>query len=709
MTGNPNHLAMRADMTVDMITDYMIEDGVAVITTDYPPVNALSHAVMSGMVSALERVYADDDVRAIVIACAGRTFHAGADITAMGKPREWPELRDLQGVVERSPKPVVAAIHGTTLGGGLELALVAHARVAAETTRVGLPEVKLGIVPGAGGTQRLTHIAGPELALDLVTSGRQIGADEALKAGLVDAVVADSELRAQAVSLAKDLAARDGMPRSDGKARDFPAEEAAGLFERYRQINARKYRGFKAPEYAVRCVEAAMSLPLREGLKAERALYEDLRDGDQALAQRHIFLAERQATKLRPDLAGSRTRPIETVAVIGAGTMGGGIAMNFLSAGIPVVLIERESEALERGVATIRRNYERGISSGRVTAEGIDAAMALLRATTRIEDVAVCDLIIEAVFENIAVKREVFETLDRVARNDAILATNTSYLNLDEIAGFTARPENVVGMHFFSPANIMRLLEIVRGARTAPDVLATVVGLSRRIGKVGVIVGNCFGFVGNRMLAQRQKEAEKLLLEGAMPWDVDRVLYDFGFPMGPFQMRDLAGNDVGWNRETSSSSTVREILNERGRLGQKAGKGYYDYDAGGKPVPSGEVKDIILKLAERKGITRREIGEREIFERCLYPMVNEGARILEEGKALRASDVDVVWVTGYGWPAYRGGPLYWAGQEGIGRIVERLRALAPLLGDEFMLSPLLAQLGSEGSNFYSFDSGKGQA
>ena len=696
-------------MTVDTITHYRIEDGIAVITTNYPPVNALSHAVMSGMAAGLERAYADADVKGIVIACAGRTFHAGADITAMGKPREWPELRDLQSIVERAPKPVVAAIHGTTLGGGLELALVAHARVAAEATRVGLPEVKLGIVPGAGGTQRLTHIAGPELALDLVTSGRQIGAAEALKAGLVDAVVPDGDLRARAVSLARDLAARDSLPTVGSAAKDLPAEAVAALFDRYRKTNARKYRGFKAPEYAVRCIEAAMSLPLAEGLKAERALYEGLRDGDQALAQRHIFLAERLAAKLPPELAGSGTRPVEAVAVIGAGTMGGGIAMYFLSAGIAVTLVERDREALDRGVAMIRRNYERGLSSGRVTQDAIDMAMALLRPTTRIEDVAACDLIVEAVYENIAVKREVFETLDRVARPDAILATNTSYLDLDDIAAFTNRPESVVGMHFFSPANIMRLLEIVRGEHTAPDILATVVGLSRRIGKVGVIVGNCFGFVGNRMLAQRQKEAEKLLLEGAMPWDVDRVLYDFGFPMGPFQMRDLAGNDVGWNRETSSSSTVREILNERGRFGQKAGKGYYDYDAAGKPVPSDEVKGIILELAERKGIVRREIGEREIFERCLYPMVNEGARILEEGKALRASDVDVVWATGYGWPGYRGGPLFWAGQEGIGRIVERLQALAPRLGDDFVLSPLMAKLAAEGRDFQGIESGKVQA
>ncbi|WP_375197566.1 3-hydroxyacyl-CoA dehydrogenase NAD-binding domain-containing protein [Sphingobium sp.] len=687
-------------MTVEAITDYAIEDGIAVITTDYPPVNALSHAVLDGIASGLERAYADPEVRAIVIACAGRTFHAGADITAIGKPRAWPELRDVQAIVERAPKPVVAAVHGTTLGGGLELALVADARVAAETTRIGLPEVKLGIVPGAGGTQRLTRVAGPELALDLITSGRQIGAAEALQARVVDRVVPDRELRPCAIALARELAEKD-LPTPAFLMASPPAalEEARALFDRFRKANARKYRGFRAPEYAVRCVEAAMTLSFEEGLKAERALYEELRDGDQAPAQRHFFFAERQAAKLPPDLAGSGTRSVETVAVIGAGTMGGGIAMNFLSAGIPVTLVERNGEALDRGVAMIRRNYERGLASGRVTQRDIDAAMERLHATTQIGDIGSCDLIVEAVYENLAVKREVFQALDRIARADAILATNTSYLDLDEIAGFTERPGSVIGMHFFSPANIMRLLEIVRGAATLPDVLATVVGLARRIGKVGVVVGNCFGFVGNRMLAQRQKEAEKLLLEGAMPWDVDRVLYDFGFPMGPFQMRDLAGNDVGWTRETSSSSTVREILNERGRFGQKAGKGYYDYEAAGKPVPSEEVTGIILELARRKGIERRAISDREIFERCLYPMVNEGARILEEGKALRASDIDVVWVTGYGWPAYRGGPLYWAGQEGIGRIVERLRALAPSLGDDFVLSPMLERLAAEGRDF----------
>lgn len=687
-------------MTVDTITDYAIEDGIAVITTDYPPVNALSHAVLNGLAAGLKRAYADPEARGIVIACAGRTFHAGADITEMGKPRAWPELRDVQAIAERAPKPVVAAVHGTTLGGGLELALVAHARVAAEATCVGLPEVKLGIVPGAGGTQRLTRVAGPELALDLITSGRQIGAAEALQAGVVDRVVPDVELRSAAIALARELAGKALPPVAGTLAKSLAAPEAADkLFDRFRKTNARKYRGFTAPEYAVRCVEAAMTLPFEEGLKAERALYEELRDGDQAPAQRHIFFAERQAAKLPPNLAETGTRPVETVAVIGAGTMGGGIAMNFLSAGIPVTLVERDGEALERGVTMIRRNYERGLASGRVTQRDIDAAMERLHATTRIEDIGSSDLIVEAVYENLAVKREVFQALDRIARHDAILATNTSYLDLDEIAGFTGRPDSVIGMHFFSPANIMRLLEIVRGAATAPDVLATVIGLARRIGKVGVVVGNCFGFVGNRMLAQRQKEAEKLLLEGAMPWDVDRVLYDFGFPMGPFQMRDLAGNDVGWTREASSSSTVREILNERGRFGQKAGKGYYDYDAARKPVPSEEVTGIILELAQRKGIERRAISDSEIFERCLYPMVNEGARILEEGKALRASDVDVVWVTGYGWPAYRGGPLYWAGQEGIGRIVERLRALAPSLGDDFILSPMLERLAAEGRDF----------
>lgn len=688
-------------MTVDTIVNYAVEGGVAVITSDNPPVNALSHAVMSGLAVSLERAYLDPDVSAIVIACAGRTFHAGADITAMGKPQAWPTLRDVQTVLGRSPKPVVAAIHGTTLGGGLELALVANALMAAESTSLGLPEVKLGIVPGAGGTQRLTRVAGPELALDLVTSGRRMNANEAFEAGVVDAVVPDETLRARAIAFAQDLAERDLPPPSADQREDKIATMRGNseIFERYRRINAKKYRGFKAPEYAVRCVEAAMTLSFEDGLKAERALYEELRDGDQALAQRHVFFAERQAAKLPQDMRDARTMPVDTVAVIGAGTMGGGIAMNFLSAGIAVTLVERDRGALDRGIAVIRRNYERSVASGRLTAQGAEVAMGLLHPTTRIEDVAACDLVIEAVYENLAVKREIFEALDRVARTDAILATNTSYLDLDEIAAFTTRPRNVIGMHFFSPANIMRLLEIVRGAETAPEVLATVVGLARRIGKVGVVVGNCFGFVGNRMLAQRQKEAEKLILEGAMPWDVDRVLYDFGFPMGPFQMRDLAGNDVGWTREASRSSTVREILNEAGRFGQKAGAGYYDYDEAGKPVPSAVVTDIILQFAKQQGIERRTIEDREIFERCLYPMVNEGAKILEEGKASRASDIDVVWVTGYGWPTYRGGPLYWAGQEGIGRIVERLRDLSPCLGEDFALSPLLERLAAEGQGF----------
>lgn len=683
-----------------MIASYEIKDGVAVLTTDNPPVNALSHTVMAGLVAGLERAYVDPDAQAIVIACAGRTFHAGADISAIGKPKAWPELRDVQAVVARSPKPVVTALHGTTLGGGLELALVADARVAAESTTFGLPEVKLGIVPGAGGTQRLARIAGPELALDLITSGRQISAREALAAGLVDAVVDDQSLLDCAKARARDMATAAPLPadnRFEGQC-GAPAQHEE-LFQRYRQIVAKRYRGFKAPVNAIRCVEAAMSLPLEDGLRAERALFEELRDGDQAPAQRYVFFAERQATKLPPDLVNVQTRAIGTAGVIGAGTMGGGIAMNFLSVGIPVTLVEREQEALDRGIGVIRRNYERRVTGGHLSAQDVEAAMSLLRPTTRIEDIAPCDLIIEAAYENLAVKRGIFEALDRVAKPEGILATNTSYLDLDEIANFTTRPDKVVGMHFFSPANVMRLLEIVEGERTAPDVLATIIQLARRINKVGVVVGNCFGFVGNRMLAQRHREAEKLVLEGAMPWDVDRVLYEFGFPMGPFQMRDLVGNDVGWDRTESRSATVREILNERGRFGQKAGKGHYDYDAAGKPVPSQEVADIVLSLSARQGIERRVIGDREIFERCLYPMVNEAAKILEEGKARRASDIDVVWVTGYGWPAYRGGPLYWAGQEGIGQIVERLRALSPRLGHEFVISPLLDAMAAEGRDF----------
>ncbi|MGV3478641.1 MAG: 3-hydroxyacyl-CoA dehydrogenase NAD-binding domain-containing protein [Sphingobium sp.] len=683
-------------MKLNDVTDYVIEEGIAVVTIDSPPVNALSVKVRTGIRDGVERAVADPDVTAIVLICEGRTFFAGADITEFRKPPVSPTLVELQAVVEVAPKPVVAAIHGTALGGGLELALVAHYRIAVPSAKVGLPEVKLGLLPGAGGTQRLPRIVGVEAALEIITSGRQVPAREAHATGLIDALADEGALRASAIALARTVVAEARPLR---RIRDLPLVADPDVFATFRKANARKFRGFEAPEAIIRCIEAAVAMDFDAGKREERRLFEGLLAGSQSAAQRHVFFAERQAAKVPGIDADTPVRPVARVGVIGAGTMGGGIAMNFLNSGLPVTIVETAQDALDRGLGVIRRNYDVSASKGKLKPEDIEHRMALLTPSLDLADLADCDLIIEAVFEQMDIKTALFARLDAVAKPGAILATNTSYLDIDAIAAATARPADVVGLHFFSPANVMRLLEIVRGRDTAPDVIATAMQVARKIGKVGVVVGNCFGFVGNRMLAQRQREAEKLILEGALPWDVDRVLHDFGFPMGPFQMRDMAGMDVGWNPETSSSSTVREILNEMGRRGQKTNAGYYDYDEKRKGTPSPVAEKLILDFAARQGIARRPVSDSEIVERCLYSMVNEGAKILDEGIAARASDIDAVWITGYGWPVYRGGPMFWAELEGLPKILDRLRALHAEHGEEFRPAPLLERLVAEGRGF----------
>jgi 3-hydroxyacyl-CoA dehydrogenase len=688
-------------MNVNDLVDYAVDAGVAVITVDSPPVNALSAPVRAGVYRGVEMAGTDAAVSAIVLICAGRTFFAGADINEFGKPPVPPLLQELQALIERSPKPVVAAIHGAALGGGLELALVAHYRIALPAAKCGLPEVDIGLIPGAGGSQRLPRVVGVEAALDMITSGRHVPAPRAQAMGLLDALAPEGDLRAAAVAFARRVVAEGRALR---RVRDLDANLAAAraapqLFADFRARHARQWRGFLAPQYAIRAVEAAVNLPFDAGIAEERRLFRELLDGTQSAAQRHAFFAERQAAKIpgvRPD---APTRPIARVGVIGAGTMGGGIAMNFLSAGIPVVLVETAREALDRGIGVIRRNYESSAHKGKLGAADVERNMALLSGSLALADVADCELVIEAVFEQMETKQDVFARLDRVAKPGAILASNTSYLDIDAIAASTSRPADVLGMHFFSPANIMRLLEIVRGRDTATDVIATAMKLARTIAKVGVVVGNCHGFVGNRMLAQRNREADRLVLEGALPWDVDRVLYDFGFPMGPFRMRDMAGLDIGWDPARSSSSTVREVLNEMGRRGQKTGAGYYDYDAARNATPAAVVQRLILEFSERQGIARRAISGREILERCLYPMVNEGAKILDEGIATRACDIDTVWLTGYGWPRYRGGPMFWAELEGLPRILERLRALQRAHGEAFRPAPLLQRLVAGGRGF----------
>ena len=686
---------------INPVIDLTLEGEVAVLTIDSPPVNALSAAVRDGLSEGLKQAIANSAARAVVLMGAGRTFSAGADITEFGKPPTGVSLLDLEAHIETSPKPVVAAIHGSALGGALELALACHYRIAAPSARCGLPEVKLGILPGAGGTQRLPRIVGAEKALELIASGEHVPARAALDMGLLDELVDGEAMRDGAIAFARKVIAerrplkkvRDLDNKLEGARRD------PGLFDRFRKANAKRFRGLEAPERIIQCIEAAVTLPFDEGMKAERAHFLALVNGAQSAAQRYVFFAERQVRKIPDVPEDTPTMPIRTVGVVGAGTMGGGIAMSFANAGLPVKIVEVKQEALDRGLSVIRRNYETTAKKGRLTVAEVERRVGLIQGSLALESVSPCDLVIEAVFENMDIKKDVFRRLDGVVKEGAILATNTSYLDVNEIAAVTHRPEYVLGLHFFSPANVMRLIEVVRGDRTSKPVIATAMQLARTIGKIGVLVGVCHGFVGNRMLAQRQREATKLILEGAMPWDVDRVLYDFGFPMGPFAMSDLAGLDIGWSRETSKSATVRDILCEMDRRGQKTGAGFYDYDENRTPRPSPVVERVVLELAARKGIQRRGISDDEILQRCIYPMINEGAKILEEGKALRASDIDIIWIHGYGWPVYRGGPMFFADTIGLRTLLSRITDHEEKLGPEFKPAALLERLAAEGRRF----------
>lgn len=677
------------------------KDGeVLVIVSNNPPVNALGQAVRAGLQAGIDEALADDSIKAVVVRCDGRTFFAGADITEFGKPPQPPSLPDVINAFENSPKPVIAAIHGTALGGGLEVALGCHYRVAAKSAKLGLPEVKLGLLPGAGGTQRLPRVVGVAEALNMIVIGNPIKASKAAENGLVDKLVDDAELADAAIAFAKEVAGNATHPKTSERNDKLAAAAAdPSVFSNFMEKNGRKMRGFEAPVACVEAVKAAVELPIEEGLKKERELFLKLVSGGQSAALRHVFFAERQANKIDDIAKDTPLIDIKKVGILGAGTMGGGIAMNFLSAGIPVTILEREAPALERGVGIIRKNYENTAKRGRMTEEQVETAMSLLTPTLEMDDLADCDLVIEAVFELMEIKKDVFGKLDKVVKKGAILASNTSYLDVDEIAASTSRPEDVIGLHFFSPANIMKLLEIVRGAKTSDSVLATSMALSKKIGKVAVVAGVCHGFIGNRMLAKRQQQAQQMILEGAKPWDVDRVLTEFGLPMGPFQMADLAGLDLGWSAETSKSSTVREVLCERGRRGQKTGKGFYDYDEARRGSPSDETMEIITAFIEKSGNTPRTVDDQEILERLLYPMVNEGAKILEEGMSQRASDIDVVWMNGYGWPAYTGGPMFWADQVGLDKIVAGLEKHADKLGDDFSISPMLKDKATKGEKF----------
>ncbi|MGC8523970.1 MAG: 3-hydroxyacyl-CoA dehydrogenase NAD-binding domain-containing protein [Acidibrevibacterium sp.] len=691
---------------INAVVTYETTDGgaIAIIAMDNPPVNALSHALRSGLVAAIEKARDSGAVKAVMLIGTARAFSAGADISEFGTPRQPPSLIDVIALLDAMAKPVIAAISGLALGGGFELALGCHYRVAAPGSRVGLPEVKLGLLPGAGGTQRLPRLVGAEVAAQIIVSGDPVPAAKALAMGALDAVL-EGDFRAAALDFTREVMKAGGKPP---RVRDRDDKLAAAkadpsVIDRAVAKQLQRLRGLPAPKACVDAVRAAVTMPFEEGQKKELALFMELLGSPESKAQRHVFFAEREAAKL-PDMpADTKEKPIARAVVIGAGTMGGGIAMCFANAGIPVRVIETEQAALTRGLDRVAENYRIAISRGSLTQAEMDKRMAQISGTIDFGAVAEGDLVIEAVFEEMDLKRRVFTEIDRLAKPGALLASNTSTLDINQIAAVTKRPEDVLGMHFFSPANVMRLLEIVRARKTSFTALATALGIGRRIGKVTSVVGVCDGFVGNRMLARRTTQAEMLLLEGALPWDVDAAVLAFGFPMGPFAMGDLAGLDVGWRIRKARGVTaeISDTLCEAGRFGQKTGAGYYRYEKGSRtPMPDPEVEKIILAASEKRGITRRRIDAAEITERMIYPMINEGARILEERMAMRASDIDIIWIYGYGWPVWRGGPMFYADQVGLPQIRDRLAHYAATSPDKTLKpAPLLEKLAASGQGF----------
>jgi 3-hydroxyacyl-CoA dehydrogenase len=684
---------------------------VGVIWINNPPVNAISVGVRAAIIDGVAKLALDPEIKVGVLACEGRTFMAGADITEFGKPPLSPGLHEAINAVETSVKPIVAAIHGTAFGGGLEVALGCQYRAAIASAKVGLPEVKLGLLPGAGGTQRLPRLIGVDAALGMIVSGDPVAASQAAKAGVIDKMI-DGDLLEGAIGYARELAERQAPLR---KVRDINVDTGklpAGYFDEARQRVAKEKKNLFAPQRIVDALEAAATLPFDKGMARERELFLQCAQNSQSKALQHVFFAERKAANV-PNLDKNvAKRDVKSAALIGAGTMGGGIAMNFLNVGIPVTLLEMTQEALDRGVEVIRKNYENTASKGRLTIEQVQQRMGLLKPTLSYDDLRDADLIIEAVFETMAIKKEVFAKLDKAAKKGAILASNTSYLSIDEIAGSTSRPGDVVGMHFFSPANVMRLLEIVRGAKTAQDVLVTVVDIAKRINKVGVVCGNRDGFIGNRMLGGYAYQASLMVLEGAMPEQVDAALRNFGMPMGVLQMSDLAGLDVGYkSRKDRDPATFdgrvsrsADLLVEMGRKGQKTQAGYYDYAPGDRtPRASPVVAGIIEQVSKEYGITRRQFTDAEIVERCFLALMNVGCDVLSEGVASRSSDIDIVYLYGYGFPAYRGGPMFWAENEvGLSTALSKLKKYSAATGGKWLkVSPLLEKLVAEGKGFAS--------
>ena len=682
---------------------YELVDGIGVITVDNPPVNALSHAVREGLHDAILAAQKDAS-RAVLIVCAGRTFIAGADITEFGKPPREPHLPDLCNTIEASSKIVVAALHGTALGGGLEVALSCHYRCALPDAKVGLPEVKLGLLPGAGGTQRLPRLIGAQAALDLMTSGNPIGAGQAASLGLIDHVV-DGELVDAAINWCRELAENGAARRATS---ELPVESIPdGAFDEYRSTLARRARGQVAPQRIVDCVEASLTGPFAEGLKIEREAFIDCMQSPQSAALRHMFFAERAAAKVHGLSRDTPLRDVNKVAVIGAGTMGSGIAMNFANAGMQVVLLEVDGEALARGLGIIERNYQGGVKRGKLTEEKALECRGRITGTTDYESLSDADLVIEAVFENLELKQQIFAKLDAVCRQGAILATNTSYQDVNRIAAATQRPQDVIGLHFFSPAHIMKLLEVVRAEKTADDVLATCMALAKKIRKTPVVSGVCYGFIGNRMLGHYAREAQLCIIEGATPEQVDTAMQEWGMAMGPLAVFDLAGLDVGYKarqglpeseRGDPRAFRVADALVEMNRLGQKTGAGFYRYDAETRERSSDpDVQALIEREAAALGVEQREIDTDEIVDRLIFALVNEGLNILDEGIAQRPGDIDVVYVYGYGFPAWRGGPMHYADAVGLAHVLERVREFEQRFGPEnWTPAPLLEKLVNDG-------------
>ena len=690
------------------IVSYELVGNIGVISVNSPPVNALSQAVREGILNAVNAAQ-EDGSEAIVLRCEGRTFIAGADITEFGKPPMEPGLPEVLGAIENSKKPVIAAIHGTALGGGFEVALACHYRCAIASAKVGLPEVKLGLLPGAGGTQRVPRVAGVQVALDMITSGNPVAAAKANSMGLLDEVVEGDDLQAAAIKYATDLL-ESGAPLK--RIRDItidPATIEPGFFDAARKKLAKRARGQIAPDKIVSCIEAAVNLPMDQGLERERELFRELVTSPESAAMRHIFFAERQAAKIKDLPKDTPLRDIKKVAIIGGGTMGGGIAMCFANVGIPVVMLEINDEALERGMNIIRKNYTITVQKGKLPADKMEQLISTISGTTDYADLSDVDLVIEAVFENLDLKKEIFAKLDAVCKPGAILATNTSYQDVDAIAEATSRPQDVLGLHFFSPANVMKLLEIVRGAKTADDALATSMQIGKKIGKVCALSRVCYGFIGNRMLGGYGREAQMLLMDGCTPAQVDSALEKFGMAMGPLAMGDLAGLDVGYKARQARTDLPDDpklyrmgtLLVEMGRHGQKTGAGFYKYDPQTRQRMSDpEIESMIKEEAAKLGIEQRTISDEEILQRCFYPLINEGALILEEGIAQRPSDIDVVYVFGYAFPAAKGGPMHYADHVGLKNVYDKICEFRDMYGEQYWKpAPLLEKLAKEGKTF----------